>query len=353
MSSPLLDERSKIVLLAVVDKYIESAEPVGSRTISKVHPEQLSPATLRNVLADLEEKGFLSQPHKSAGRMPTDKGYRFYVNHLLRPQSFLMKAEVLSESHELEYPLGKQNLQGFLEQACESLSAISQQTGLVMLPSFSSARFKHIEFTKVGPQAALAVFFSEQGILQNKVLPIESEITQGQLTSISNYLNNEFSGKPIRWIRQELLRRLRVEKEHYNNLARKAHTLSSALFIEEQENSELLVEGALNFLDQPEFTEDIGKIKALLVALEEKTKLINLLDLCLHHDGMTVLIGEENLEEEMGNCSLIAQNYQMGKDNVGTLAVFGSKRMDYKRIISIVNHTAKLVSKLISENQGV
>ncbi|MZH45592.1 MAG: heat-inducible transcription repressor HrcA [Nitrospinae bacterium] len=353
MSLPLLDERSKVVLLTVIDKYIETAEPVGSRTVAKIHPEHLSPATLRNVMADLEEKGFLSQPHTSAGRVPTDNGYRFYVNHLLRPQNFLMKAEVLSDSYELEYPAGKQNLQGILEQACENLSTVSKQTGLVMLPSFSSACFKHIEFTKVGPQATLAVFFSEQGILQNKVLPIDSEMTQDQLTSISNYLNSEFSGKPIRWIRQELLKRLKVEKEHYNNLARKAHDLSSALFSEEHKNNELLVEGALNFLDQPEFTEDIGKIKALLATLEEKTKLINLLDLCLHHDGMTILIGEENLQEEMGNCSLIAQNYQLGNDNVGTLAVFGSKRMDYKRIISIVNHTAKKVSKLISDNQGV
>jgi heat-inducible transcriptional repressor len=146
---------------------------------------------------------------------------------------------------------------------------------------------------------------------------------------------------------------LRLEKEHYNHLASKAHALSAALFAEEKESSELIVEGALNFLDQPEFTEDISKIKALLATLEEKTKLINLLDLCLHHDGMTILIGEENLQEEMGNCSLIAQNYQLGNENVGTLAVFGSKRMDYKRIISIVNHTAKIVSKLISENQGV
>ena len=351
--SSSLDERSKAVLLAIIDKYIETAEPVGSRTLAKIHPEHLSPATLRNVMADLEDMEFLRQPHTSAGRIPTDKGYRFYVDHLLRPQNFLMKAEVLSKDQELEYSLGKQSLQGLLERACENLSQVSQQTGLVMLPSFSSASFKHIEFTKVAPKSALAVFFSNQGILQNKVIPIEPEMTQDQLTSISNYLNREFSGKPIKWIRQELLKRLRLEKEDYNQLARKAHTISSALFAEDKESNELIVEGALNFLDQPDFTEDIGKIKALLVTLEEKTKLINLLDLCLHHDGMTILIGEESLQEEMGNCSLIAQNYQLDNENVGTLAVFGSKRMDYKRIISIVNHTAKMVSKLISENQGV
>jgi heat-inducible transcriptional repressor len=351
MNSSVLGKRNKDVLLAVIDKYIETAEPVGSRTAAKIYPEHLSPATLRNVMAELEERGFLSQPHKSAGRIPTDKGYRYYVDHLLRPQNFLMKAEVLSEAPQLEYP--QSNLQGILEKACENLSMVSQQTGLVMLPGFSSACFKHIEFTKVAPQAALAVFFSEQGILQNKVLPIDADITQDQLTSISNYLNSEFKGKPIKWILQELLKRLRLEKAHYNQLASRAHSLSAALFSEQNENNDLIVEGALNFLDQPEFIEDIHSIKALLITLEQKTKLINLLDLCLNNDGMTILIGEENLQQEMENCSLIAQNYQLGNKNVGTLAVFGSKRMDYKRIISIVNHTAKMVSKLISENQGV
>ena len=351
MNSPVLDERSKSVLLAIIDKYIESAEPVGSRTVAKIHPEHLSSATIRNAMSDLEDNGFVSQPHTSAGRIPTDKGYRFYVDHLLRPQNFLMEAENLSTARNLDYASGKTNLQSVLENACNSLSTVSQQTGLVMLPSFSTTCFKHIEFTKVAPQAALAVFFSEQGILQNKILPVESDMTQDQLTSISNYLNDEFSGKPIKWIRKELLNRLRLEKQHYNQLARKAHDLSSVLF--EDTNNELLVQGALNLLDQPEFNEDIGKIKSLLKTLEEKTKLVNLLDLCLDHEGMTILIGEESLQEEMGNCSLIAQNYQLGIEKVGTLAVFGSKRMDYKKIISIVNHTAQRVSKLISENQGV
>jgi len=351
MNSPVLDERSKSVLLAIIDKYIESAEPVGSRTVAKIHPEHLSSATIRNAMSDLEDNGFLNQPHTSAGRIPTDKGYRFYVDHLLRPQNFLMEAENLSTTRNLECASGKSNLQSVLESACDNLSTVSQQTGLVMLPSFSTTCFKHIEFTKVAPQAALAVFFSEQGILQNKVLPVESDMTQDQLTSISNYLNDEFSGKPIKWIRKELLKRLRLEKQHYNQLARKAHDLSSALF--EDTNNELLVQGALNLLDQPEFNEDIGKIKTLLKTLEEKTKLVNLLDLCLDHEGMTILIGEESLQEEMGSCSLIAQNYQLGTEKVGTLAVFGSKRMDYKKIISIVNHTAQRVSKLISENQGV
>ena len=187
MNTPMLDERSKSILLAIIDKYIESAEPVGSKTIAKFHPKHLSSATIRNAMAELENNGFLSQPHTSAGRIPTDKGYRFYVDHLLRPQNFLMEAEILSETRPFEYTPGKENLQSVLEKACDNLSTGSQQTGLVMLPGFSTTCFKHIEFTKITPQTALAVFFSEHGILQNKILPINADLTQDQLTSISNY----------------------------------------------------------------------------------------------------------------------------------------------------------------------
>ena len=220
-----------------------------------------------------------------------------------------------------------------------------------MLPSFSSTRFKHIDFIKVGQSEALAVFYSELGILQNKIIPIEKDITQDQLTSISKFLNEEFSGKTIKTIRQELLHRIQNEREHYNQLISRAMELSTQVFGEEEQGGELLVEGALNFLDHPEFAGDLNKIKALFKALEEKTKLINLLDLCLQQDGLTILIGEENVEEEITGCSLIAKNYELDGNRIGTIAAFGPKRMDYTKVISVVNHTARKVSELLSEQK--
>ena len=344
MEKSSLDERKHSILLNVIDEYIQHAEPVGSRSLSKKHVEKLSPATIRNVMSDLEDLGFLKQPHPSSGRVPTDKGYRFFVDHLLRPPNFLEEAETFVNQENA----GK-SFQEVLEKACINLSQETHHTGLVMIPSFSNTLFKHIEFIKVGQNEALAVFFSELGVLQNKVIPIEKEITQDDLTSISRYLNAEFSGKSIKRIRQELLHALKNEKAHYNDLMKKAMEFSSRILIDENEHETLLVEGALNLFDHPEFKVDLEKIKSLLKTLEDKTKLVKLLDLCLQHDGMTIFIGEENQAEEMESCSLIAQNYQIGEEKVGTIAIVGPKRMDYKSAISLVNHTAKSVSKMISE----
>ncbi|MDA0690999.1 MAG: heat-inducible transcriptional repressor HrcA [Nitrospinae bacterium] len=340
-----LDARRRSVLLEVVNDYIQNAEPVGSRSISKKHPEKLSAATIRNAMSDLEELGYLHQPHTSSGRIPTDQGYQFYVNHLLNPQNFLKEVDGQTD----DYGTGSHNLQEVLETACEMLSKNSNQTGLVMLPPFSHTLFKQIEFIKVASDKALAVFYSDLGILQNKIIPLENETTQEQLTSISHYLNKEFSGKSIQAIRVELIYRLKNEREHYDQLTKKAVDLSSKLFAEDLEKNPLIVEGALNLLDHPEFRADLEKIKGLLKALEEKSKLVSLLDHCLKHDGMTILIGQEILGEEMEACSLIAQNYQKGDATLGALAIFGPKRMDYKKIISLVNQTAKTVSNLISQ----
>lgn len=343
MNQTQLDERKKSVLLEVVNDYIQKAEPVGSRSISKIHVEKLSPATIRNVMSDLEDMGYLRQPHPSAGRVPTDQGYQFYVDQLLNPQNFLEGLEDQTSDY------GNGNPQEVLETACSLLSKTTNQTGLVMLPAFSHTLFKHIEFIKVASEQALAVFYSDLGVLQNKIIPLENDVTQEQLTSISNYLNEEFSGKTIQSIREEILFRFKNERAHYDQLMKKALDLSTRLFAEDIEESSLLVEGALNLLDHPEFTGDLEKIKSLLITLEEKSKLVKLLDRCLKHDGMTILIGEENLDEEMEGCSLIAQNYQVGEEKLGSLAIFGPKRMDYKKIIGIVNQTAKTVSTLLSK----
>jgi len=346
--NPALDERSQSVLLGLVLDYIDKAEPIGSRSLAKNNFNKLSPATIRNVMSDLEELGYLHQPHVSAGRVPTDRGYRFYVDHILD----FPDPDELNLSPDSDERISKiQSFDEVLETACSQLSESSHQTGLVMLPGFSNTRFNHIQFAKVGLREALAVFYSDLGVMQNKIIPIEADVTQEQLTSISKYLNEEFSGKTIKTIRLELLHRIRNEREHYDQLTKRAMELSAQIFNEDDKNENLLVEGTLNFLDQPEFTADLEKIKALFKTLEEKSKLIKLLDLCLQQDGLTVLIGEENSEEEMSGCSLIANSYGLGDDKMGTIAVFGPKRMDYKNIITVVNHTARKVSELLSERK--
>lgn len=346
MKTTELDGRRRNILCQVVGSYIETAEPVGSRSIAKMLQESLSPATIRNVMSDLEDMGYLEQPHPSSGRVPTDKGYRFFVDQLKLPDPVKVTPLILNPSEKPSF--SKETLEEVLENACSQLSQTSHQTGLAMFPGFSRMLFKHIQFTRVGKSEALATFVSELGVLQNKIIPIDENITQDGLTSISNYLNREFSGRSIQAIRKEIITRIQSEREHYDRLMNKAMELWSKTFSEEDEDAELIVDGILNFFDHPEFAADLKKIKALLQTLEEKSKLVKLLDLCLESDGMTIIIGQEHSEEAMQGCSLIAQTYQIDSSNKGTMAVFGPKRMDYQKMIGLVNVTAKTVTEMIS-----
>lgn len=341
--SEALNDRSRAILRQVVSHYISSGGPVGSRSVARRHAEQLSSATIRNVMSDLEEMGYLQQPHTSAGRVPTDKGYRFFVDQLVQPYSLPEDPGFLDQ-----YVKSNSTLEGVLANACENLSKNSNQTGLVMLPGFSQMLFRHIEFVRVGKNEMLAAFISEMGILQNKIIPIEGEMTQEKLSSISKYLNEEFSGKSLKTIQHELVFRIKSEREHYDQLMNKAVELWSKTFSEEDKIGELLVDGATNFLDHPDFAVDLEKMKAIIKTIEDKTKLVKLLDTCLKQDGMTVIIGEESHDEDIQGCSLVAENYRLGGQKMGTMAVFGPKRMDYERVIAVVNHTAKTVSKLLS-----
>lgn len=347
MSSVELEERAHTILLETVTDYITGAEPVGSRTLSKKLSERLSPATIRNVMADLEDMGYLYQPHTSAGRIPTDRGYRYFVNELLAlPEQY---APPLASIPNHFGDSKRENLNDLLESACSLLSENSQQTGLVMAPSVTNLILKHIQFAKINSTQVLAVFISEMGILQNKILPVESSMTQEKLTSIANYLNAEFSGQSLKSIRKEIQRRMKHEKEHYNQLMKRACELWTTLFSEEQKSTEILIEGVNHLLDHPEFSADLKKMKSLMKTVEERDKLIKLLDLCMQRDGLTIIIGEENQDEEMKSCSLVAQNYQMEDEKIGVVAIFGPKRMDYLKMIGIVNSTANNVSEILSK----
>lgn len=351
MGTSKLDERSKNILLQTINEYISTAEPVGSRTLSKNLHEKLSPATIRNVMADLEDMGYLEQPHKSAGRVPTDCGYRVLVDQLLKFKGSYSDSRISLPKHNYAAAGKNQTLEDVLEKTCNMLSENSRQTGLVMLPNFSNMLLKQANFIKVGEHDVLAVFITEMGVLENKVIHVATNCTQEDLTKVSNYLNREFSGKSLKTIREELQRRLRHEKKRYDRLMKKASDLWTRVFPDEEEMCDLYVNGLVNFLDHPEFAVDLDKMKSLLKTVEEKSKLIKILDLCMRHDGMTVMIGEEYFADELRECSLIAKNYMLDNEKMGTVAIFGPKRMDYKKMISIVNISANTVSELLSERK--
>ncbi|NIP99664.1 MAG: heat-inducible transcription repressor HrcA [Nitrospinaceae bacterium] len=348
MKQVILDERSRAILLETINDFVSTAEPVGSRTISKKLSRRLSPATIRNVMADLEDLGYLYQPHTSAGRVPTDRGYRYFVNQILDARNPQPVEPVVRDPQPYR---SQETLEEVLGSACSLLSQNSHQTGLVMIPGFWNLSLKHIEFMSLENKRVLAVFISERGMVKKKVVRLKKEIPRETLAALTAYLNSEFAGQSLNAIREELCRRMQTEKEHHDQLMKKANELWSGMAADEEEEGDLLVEGVVHMLDQPEFAADLETMKKLMQTVEKKDKLIKLLDLCMQQSGLSIIIGEENAEEEMRAGSLIAQSYRLDDKSIGTLAVFGPKRMDYEKIIGIVNSTANNVSEFLSSRK--
>lgn len=348
MSRVILDERSRTILLETINDFVVTAEPVGSRTLSKKLSQRLSPATIRNVMADLEDLGYLYQPHTSAGRVPTDRGYRYFVNQILDAQKLQPVPPIVSDPQPYR---NTQTLEEVLVSACSLLSQNSHQTGLVMILGFWNLSLKHIEFMRIEGKRVLAVFISDMGVVKKKVVRLKEEIPQDHLAALAAYLNEEFTGYSLNSIQVELRRRMQTEKEHHDQLMKKAHALWNRMFTDDEEDGELLIEGVTHMLDQPEFSADLENMKKLMKTVEEKNKLIKLLDLCMKQNGLSIIIGEENAEEDMQSGSLIAQNYRLDDQNIGTLAIFGPKRMDYQKIIGIVNSTANNVLQILSSKR--
>ncbi|MBI2877572.1 MAG: heat-inducible transcription repressor HrcA [Candidatus Tectomicrobia bacterium] len=344
-----MGERYRTILLAIIHSYIATGEPVGSRTLSKWYDLKVSPATIRNAMADLEDLGLLSQPHTSAGRVPTDQAYRIYVDNLFEipPLSW-------EESQRIDQDLRKSltELDHVMEAASKMLSTISKQLGMVFLPKLSSLVFKRIQFIKIRPAQALAILVADSGLVHNKIIEVEEEISQERLEAISRYLNEEFAGLSLRNIRDKLHSLMLQEKEEYDQLLQEAMLLGEKTFEQEELHSEIYVGGAVNILDQPEFTSNLQKMKAILRAFEEKSDLVRILDRCLGEESVTVLIGAESRMEGLEDFSIVAHTYHCGERAIGTLGILGPKRMEYPRVIAIVDYMAKAVSRILTGETG-
>lgn len=340
-----LSERYRAILLAIIHSYIATAEPVGSRTLSKWYDLGLSAATIRNAMADLEELGFLNQPHTSAGRIPTDQAYRVYVDSLFEIPSLSRE-----ESERIDRNL-KENLAELdhvMEAASKMLSMVSKQMGMVFLPKLSNLIFKRIQFIKIRPTQALAILVADSGLVHNKIIDMEEGISQERLEAISRYLNEEFAGLSLRGIREKIHSLMLKEKEEYDQLLQEAMLLGEKTFEQEEPHGEIYVGGTLNILEQPELVTNLQKMRAIFRAFEEKSDLIRILDRCLGDEGVGVLIGAESQLEGMEDFSIVTHTYHCGERAVGTLGILGPKRMEYPRVIAIVDYMAKAVSRILT-----
>ncbi len=342
---PIFSERNKGVLQLVISEYISSGEPVGSRTISKKYNiVDLSPATIRNVMADLEELEFLSQPHASAGRVPTNKGFRFYVDYILEMKKLTRKEK---ENIKKKYQLQDLKDWDLIRETSRILSNLSHHTGIALAPKFAYTVFKHVEFIKLDGNQVLVIFISRSGRVEKRIVEIEEDLNQDELDKFTKYLNDTLSGLNLKEAKEKIKEELKKGKNIYDKLVSRALKLSKKALNGDSE-VEIYVEGKTNFLDYPEFSQ-IDRIKPLLEALEQKNILVKLLDKAMEDTGVKVFIGSETKFQEMEGCSVITSSYAKGSDILGTLGIIGPIRMNYFEIIPLVDYTAKLVSKMLTK----
>lgn len=337
-----LNERSRQILEAIIEDYIHTGEPVGSRAITRRHDIGLSPASVRNVMADLEELGYLASPHTSAGRIPTEKGYRFYLNCLLQVRELSRQERLWIRQH---YQRRGLQMEELLREAGRILSTTSSYTGIVMVPKLESSVFRRMEFISLAPRRIMVVFISQSGMVEHRLIETDMPITEGELQEAANYLNATFSGLGIQDIKQRIVIEMAREKALYDDLLRRAILLSSTV-LEDDLGGQVFIEGTANILEQPEFS-DINRMKRLLRAFEQKSLLVELLHQTQQVEGVQIFIGSPSEYSEIEGCSLVTASYTSRRGTVGTLGIIGPTRMPYAMVIPLVSYTASLVGSIL------
>lgn len=338
-----LSPRSRQILEAIVEDYIATAEPVGSSAVARRHALTLSPATVRNVMANLEEMGLLTSPHTSAGRIPTEKAYRFYVDSLvaLRKVTRDEKKQIIQRCRK-----AGSGLSDILKETSRALSSLSNYMGIVVAPSITSDVFRHIEFLHLGARKVLAILVSRNGSVQNRLIETDEDFSQDDLVKMGNYLNELMQGLTIFEARERVLAEMNKEKNHYDRLLAQALRISGQAVTVEQD--EIFVEGQSRIFDQPEFS-DVRRMQEIFRAFEEKGRLLQLLGRCMKAEGVRIYIGSEAPLSQTAGISLIASRFITSSNTVGMLGIIGPTRMGYSSVIPIVDYTARLVSRILNE----
>jgi heat-inducible transcriptional repressor len=331
----MMDDRAKLLLKTLVERYIADGQPVGSRTLSKASGLELSAATIRNVMSDLEELGLIASPHTSAGRVPTARGYRLFVDTMLTVQ----RGQIGPSSLAPDQP------QKVISNAANLLSSLSQFVGVVVAPKRASV-FRHIEFLRLSERRFLVILVSPDGDVQNRVIFTESDYSQQQLVQAANYLNANFVGMAIEQVRE----RLRAEVDHLRSEIAQLMTAAVALDQAEGESGqgEVIIAGERNLLSVSDFSHDMGHLRRAFDLFEQKAQLMRLLDVTGRAEGVRIFIGGESQVVPFEDLSIVSAAYEVDGQVVGTLGVVGPTRMPYDRMIQIVDITAKLVSNALS-----
>jgi heat-inducible transcriptional repressor len=342
------DDRRREVLRALIQLHVDTGEPVGSENLSRALHRALSPATLRNIMADLEALGYLDHPHTSAGRVPTDEGYRVYVDSLMGPRP-LAPSEAERIASELRSP--DASAQQTMGRASHILSRLSRHVGFVLAPDMARTSFRHLDLVQLAQPRVLVVMVSATGLVTHKVIEVEERLSPSDLQACANYLNAHFVGLNLAEIRARLLELMQEEKALYDSLLQKVVALGERAFSVSESEAGVYLDGTANILSQPEF-EDLERMRALFRTFEEKSRLVRILNACIAGDGIRVLIGHENPDPELRDLSLVTASCRVEGEPAFGLGVMGSTRMEYAHVVSLVDHVARAVSDVLRRNRA-
>jgi heat-inducible transcriptional repressor len=336
----MLDDRSRSLLKTLVERYIADGQPVGSRTLSKASGLELSPATIRNVMADLEELGLIASPHTSAGRIPTALGYRLFVDTMLTARPALFEQEV----QQLQGQLQPDQPQRVIAHAAQVLSHLSNFVGVITAPKKPSV-FRHIEFLRLSERRVLVILVSPDGDVQNRVVITAQDHTQSELAEAANRLNAQYSGLSLELVRE----RLRGEVEQLRGEIAGLMTAAVQVASPDSEAEQVVISGERNLLTVQDFSQDLGSLRKMFGLFEEKTQLMRLLDVSSRAEGVRIFIGGESQVVPFEELSIVSAPYEVDGQVVGTLGVIGPTRMAYERMIQIVDVTSRMVGQALSQ----
>ncbi|WP_457674396.1 heat-inducible transcriptional repressor HrcA [Thiolapillus sp.] len=333
-----LNERAQHFLKVLIERYIREGQPVGSRTLAKDAGMELSPATIRNVMADLEEQGLVTSPHTSAGRVPTVHGYRLFVDSLisLQPVEEPLVERLQQELSEEEVP------QNLVERASRFLSGLTHMAGVVMIPRHDQIVIRELQFVHLSDSRVLAILVTSQGEVLNRIVETSRLFTRGELEQASNFINTHYRGMELEAIKNRILQEMQAHRQDMDRLMREALSIAGQALEEEGGEQDYVVSGQTNLMDFDELAQ-LDRIKQLFEAFSEKQEILHLLDRCVQADGVQLFIGEESGYGPLDRCSVVTAPYEVEDRVVGVLGVIGPTRMAYDRVIPIVDITAKML----------
>ncbi len=344
MSGTELNDRAQLLLKNLVERYIRDGQPVGSRTLSRDEQVALSPATVRNVMADLEDLGLIHAPHTSAGRVPTSKGYRLFIDNLLTIKP-LNRGTVSTIEKQIGSSVDSNQL---LVSASRQLSDITSMAGVVMLPKHEVAALRQVEFLPLSSRRVLVILVINEREVQNRIIHTSRDYSPAELQQIANYLTQLCAGQDLRQARERLLREMDEARATMNQLMADAIEMAAQAFATESSENDYLIEGQTNLMSYADMG-DMERLRKLFEAFNQKRDILHLLDQSLHSNGVQIFIGEESGYEVLGDCSVVSAPYKVDDKVIGVLGVIGPTRMAYEKVIPIVDMTARLLGNSLNQ----